>query len=76
MAVVFGFAGVKINEKGLNFHPQIPAEWDKYSFRIFYRGSLIEVTISQGESSFKLISGPSLKIHVDGKSLILDGPSS
>lgn len=76
MAVVFGFAGVKINEKGLNFHPRIPSEWQKYSFRIFYRGSLIEVNISQDNNTFKLVNGPSLTIYVDGESLCLDCPSS
>ncbi|MGI6085164.1 MAG: glycoside hydrolase family 65 protein [Acetivibrionales bacterium] len=76
MAVVFGFAGVKINEKGLNFRPRIPSGWQKYSFRIFYRGSLIEVAISQDSSTFKLVSGSSLTIYVDEESLRLDYPSS
>ncbi len=46
MAMVYGFAGLRITEAGLRLRPIKPGVWDGYSFRINYRGQIIKVHVT------------------------------
>lgn len=47
-ALIFGFAGLKIDPKGeLVTNPQLPPHWHKLSFKIFYRDQLHTITLEQ-----------------------------
>ncbi|MDR2402467.1 MAG: beta-phosphoglucomutase [Spirochaetaceae bacterium] len=64
MAIVYGFAGLRIKEKGIYFAPSLPAAWEGYCFRIFYQGSQIHVEVNRTELHFTLLSGLEQRIHV------------
>jgi maltose phosphorylase len=64
MAIVLGFGGLGVAGNNLNFNPRIPAHWKSYSFRIFFRESIIEVIVSKGKAVFKNHSGISVDIKV------------
>lgn len=49
MAVVEGFAGMRVREGKLNFNPFIPEKWHSYAFNINFRGSKIGVTVAKHE---------------------------
>jgi maltose phosphorylase len=70
--VVAGFGGLRTDTEMLSFVPQIPKKWKSYRFRLFYRGSRIEVAIDKKEAIFKTVSGPEVKVTVYGKTLIVD----
>lgn len=49
LAVVYGFAGLKIENNMLSFSPFIPAKWKSYSFRINFRGNMLLVKVNANE---------------------------
>ncbi|MDN6900179.1 glycoside hydrolase family 65 protein [Oenococcus sicerae] len=63
LAIVQGFAGMRIRKGQLHFAPFIPKKWSGYSFRLLFRGSLIEVVVNQTGSHYYLIEGPSIVIE-------------
>lgn len=71
MAIVYGFAGLRLKESGLYFTPSLPRQWTKYQFQINYEGSRIRVEIEEGKSKFTLLSGDKKTIWVYGKEYTL-----
>ncbi|MFT4146009.1 MAG: glycosyl hydrolase family 65 protein, partial [Mobilitalea sp.] len=64
MAIIYGFAGLRIKERGISFAPGIPARWDSYKFILQYEDSRIQVEISRDMSTFTLLDGSSKVIKV------------
>jgi len=47
-SVVYGFGGLSIDENGaLNLNPWIPEKWEKLSFKIYWKGARITISIFQ-----------------------------
>ena len=67
IAVVQGFAGMRVRDGELHYAPFLPKKWSHYSFRQVFRDRLIEVDVDQDGSHFKLISGEPITIDVAGK---------
>ncbi|MBL8120695.1 MAG: hypothetical protein JNJ78_26430, partial [Anaerolineae bacterium] len=45
-AVVFGFAGLHLDEKGEPVtEPRLPAHWKRLSFNVYYRGEKRQITL-------------------------------
>ncbi|MFD1471217.1 glycoside hydrolase family 65 protein [Companilactobacillus mishanensis] len=72
IAMVQGFAGMRVHNDTLSYKPFLPKKWDSYSFRQVFRGRVIEVSVDKQGSHFELISGDPLDILVDGKPTTLD----
>ena len=53
MTIVKGFAGMRIKENKLNFAPFIPKQWQAYSFKIRFRGALLNIEISKEKINIK-----------------------
>ncbi|MDR3114135.1 MAG: beta-phosphoglucomutase [Treponema sp.] len=68
LAILYGFAGLRIKEGGISFAPALPAAWQAYRFRIVYRESRIQVEVDPWEARFTLLSGKSEDIQVYGRS--------
>jgi len=47
MAMVYGFAGLRIKEDGIYLRPVKPNEWNSYSFKINYQGQLVKITVDK-----------------------------
>ena len=71
MAIVYGFAGLRIKEGGIYFAPSTPKQWESYQFQITYEDSQIMVEINPRENIFTLVKGSSKSIHVYGACYIL-----
>jgi len=69
MAVVCGFAGLRLSKKGLSFRFSLPEKWRGYSFRLQYRGSLLQVNINKQGGDIKLMKGNPVTVFVDGVEL-------
>ncbi|MGM0547808.1 MAG: glycoside hydrolase family 65 protein [Bacillota bacterium] len=66
LALVQGFAGMRMFNNKLYFHPHLPDKWDSYQFRIYFKGSQLEVTVSQDKVKYLLISGQKIEFkHYD-----------
>ena len=71
MAIVFGFAGLRLKEDGLHFAPVIPRPWNAYAFKVRYRGRLIAVRVGKEGAAFELAEGDPLAIKVFGQPIAL-----
>ena len=71
LAIVQGFAGMRYDHDQLKFNPFVPDGWDHYSFKINYRGRLIEVYVDHDECKITLLSGDDLEVMVHDNKLDL-----
>ncbi len=69
MSIVEGFGGMRVKDDHLSFKPQIPEQWDAYSFKINFRDRILKVHVSDKETTFSLEGQESLDIMVNGKML-------
>ena len=67
--VVFGFAGVSLDEKGvLHISPNLPEEWEKLVFRIHCLGAWLEIEITLNEDvKVTLLGGDEVEICINGQ---------
>jgi alpha,alpha-trehalose phosphorylase len=72
MAIVYGFAGTRLKDSGLSLTPSIPSGWEKYAFRLTFRGRLIAVTISSGNVELELLEGEALTLTLYGQPVEMD----
>lgn len=73
MCIVNGFAGMRIYDDVIRFHPYIHPSWEAYSFKIAYRGRRVKVTISRKETIYELLEGEELWIwHKENRFLLRD----
>lgn len=65
LAIVKGFAGMRVANNSLRFTPYIPKEWNSYSFSINYRGAVLTVTVSKKNVTMSLTTGtiPSIQVY-------------
>ena len=73
MSLVMGFAGVRSRPDGLHFKPQLPAQLPRLSFRLSYRGRVLQFSADQQQASYQLISGEPLTLFHNGEALTLSG---
>jgi trehalose/maltose hydrolase-like predicted phosphorylase len=50
-AVVFGFAGLRVGEKGYTVTPHLPAHWERLSISFRYRGEHVHLILSHEDSA-------------------------
>ena len=71
LGIVQGFAGMRVIDGKLSFKPFVPSNWVGYTFKINFRGSLIEVIVDKHECIVKLIEGPTLPIKINQEQTVL-----
>lgn len=57
LAIVKGFAGMRVAPNGISFNPYIPKGWKSYSFSITYRDAILTITVSPKKVEMELASG-------------------
>ncbi|KGX92656.1 maltose phosphorylase [Pontibacillus halophilus JSM 076056 = DSM 19796] len=65
LSIVHGFAGLRVKNGQLAFKPFIPSDWDRYSFKINFRGHLLEVTVDKEGMVIQQEEGDAITIVVD-----------
>ena len=71
LAIVQGFAGMRYDHDQLRFHPQLPKNWQRYQFKLNYRGRLLAVDVGK-QAKISILAGTALDIVVDDKPLHLE----
>jgi len=71
LSIVEGFGGMRIIAGELSFTPQIPSNWESYSFKINFRNRVVTVIVHQNETQFELEGEQGLTILVHGKRVAL-----
>ena len=67
MSIVEGFAGMRVKEKGLSFNPQLPAAWEKLSFKINFRNSIYTISMTQREFHCLVTGEDATTLQINGK---------
>jgi len=67
MAIIFGFAGVKITESGVYLSPHLPEHWKTCRFNLRYHGSLAEITVDAETIKISLVNGKNVPVYVYDK---------
>lgn len=68
-AVVNGFAGLRCQKSKLRLKPSLPGEWESYSFKVRYRGTLLKIVISRGRAEFTLEEGDTITFYLGSKEI-------
>jgi len=71
MSIVEGFGGMRVLEDKLHFYPQIPEQWDSYSFKINFRNRIIKVIVDKEGSQFLLTGNEEMTIRVNDIRVVL-----
>ncbi len=66
-----GFGGMRCHDGQLSFAPVCPPQWQGYSFRVFYRGRLIQLDVDGANARCTLLRGDPLRVTLNGESLEL-----
>lgn len=72
MNIVYGFGGLRTDDKLLSLAPSLPSKWKGYSFSFFYRGRKIKVTI-EGKKVEIINDGDTFKMKIYGKVTPISG---
>jgi len=64
MSVVEGFGGYRVLQGKLFFKPLIPKNWTSYSFKVLFRGNLLEVNVSHENVSVVNQQGEDISIFI------------
>jgi alpha,alpha-trehalose phosphorylase len=64
LAIVYGFAGLRIKEDGISLSPQLPDKWNGYRFSIQYLGRNLQIDVTAKQTKIILLYGDALPIKV------------
>ncbi len=73
MSVVEGFGGMRVRDNQLQFHPFLPGKWASFSFKVGFRGSLLNVKVSKEGVQIINQSDKALSVNVFDKAYELAG---
>ncbi|MGX1928511.1 glycoside hydrolase family 65 protein [Flagellimonas sp. 2504JD4-2] len=71
MSIVEGFGGMRVKNDQLCFTPQMPKQWESFSFKINFRNQIVTITVSESDVSFGVTGDKELTIQVNGKPVTL-----
>jgi maltose phosphorylase len=67
MSIVEGFAGMRVRNGQLHFHPFLPEKWESFSFNILFRGAALNIRITKTGAHISRLSGKETDIYVNGQ---------
>lgn len=71
MGVVYGFAGMRLNQGVLSFNPKLPPSWTQYTFPVHIQNKTLKVSINANQTTYTLEKGTELAINHKGQSVNL-----
>jgi len=73
LAVVKGFGGMRVSKDGtLSFSPYCPAGWQSLSFKVRFRGVLLQITVTQQDVTVQNFSEQPVSLTVLGQPVTVD----
>jgi maltose phosphorylase len=75
MAVVEGFAGMRMQNDKLSFSPFLPGKWKSFSFNIGFRGALLNIKVNSQGLRVKNLSDIETTILVHDKEFVVKANS-
>ena len=72
LAIVEGFAGMRIKNNSLHFTPSLPKKWEELMFKITFRQNIYTIKINKGLFQCSLNINKNFYIYVNSKKLKFD----
>ncbi|GGM29916.1 glycosyl hydrolase [Paraliobacillus quinghaiensis] len=72
LAIVYGFAGLRVKESGLSLSPSLPVKWESLVFKLQYHNRLIQVKMEKTMVTYLVLEGEGLTISHNGESIYLE----
>jgi len=63
LAVVYGFAGMRVFDGSLGFAPHLPKHWSGYQFKIRFKRRLLRVRVSDTAAEYSLLEGDAIALQ-------------
>jgi Trehalose and maltose hydrolases (possible phosphorylases) len=73
MNIVYGYGGMRSDGDVLRFCPTIPAQWDRYAFRLIYGGDVLCITVTGEAAEFRTLGGKEIAVEVYGRAVSVTG---
>ena len=64
MAVVYGFAGLRIKENYIVLNPKLPPKWTNLKFKFLYRNAEIQVEMKRGRTELDIKTENHINIKI------------
>lgn len=76
MSVIEGFAGYKVADGKITLNPFIPEGWKSFSFKVMFRGSLLEIKITKENVVITNEEEKDITVKVNNKEYSIKGKST
>ena len=64
MAIVYGFAGLRVENEHLSLRPFLPRQWQGFSFRLLFRGHRLKVEVTTREVVISQTGGTACEVWI------------
>jgi maltose phosphorylase len=71
MAVVKGFGGMRVQGGKAHFAPYCPDHWTSYSFKVRFRGAILQVTCTPTNTKVENLSAVAVPISLQAQEVLL-----
>ncbi|MFD2044219.1 glycoside hydrolase family 65 protein [Ornithinibacillus salinisoli] len=72
LAIVFGFAGLRVKESGISLQPTLPKKWKSLKFHLQYQGRLLQIRMENDTITYLVEEGEALTITHHGQFVTLE----
>ena len=70
--VVYGFGGVRMLDGKLRIEPRLPANWNKLSYTLYWKGEKLAVTVTKDDVEIQNLTGnKQVELTVRGKTVVI-----
>ena len=76
LAVVRGFAGIRVVEDVLRLDPELPPSWEAYAFKLQFRNCSLKFRVHRAGVTIENGDGQPLRLAVFGQDHLLEGRAS
>ena len=76
MSVVQGFGGMRVKKEKLYFNPLLPKQWNSFSFKVRFKGSVLNVKVAKDEISISNQSAVKATFFVYEKEYAIEAKQS
>ena len=67
LSIVHGFGGLRVKDGNIYLQPIIPDSWNQYSFKLCFRETTLNVSVTKKGMSIEIVSGDNLDVFIFGK---------
>ena len=72
MSIVKGFGGMRVREDKAYFAPFVPENWASFSFKVRFRGNLLNIKTTNEEVTVENLSGTTTSIFIYNEEHVLE----